>query len=184
MLVLVIFAMLLIFVFKPTVANFLSYVSGNTESITLSERFGFISDTLNGVENTSDAGNRVPIYTIQMEYFIEFPITGAWLFNPNRFAGHSLIFDTLGEFGLIGLFVLFLFFKQIFVKFYLPFKKEEYFGYLVWSFLLYIGLSFVNPTGMFVVLGFLIPGIAYLMQNGKYKIDEKGVPYFEDIVDL
>lgn len=179
---LIAFAAVLYLIFKPLIADFLTYLSYNIQSTTLAERFAFIADSLNGIENKSDVGNRIDRYMISINSFLKYPISGMFLFNRYSTGGHSFILDTFGQFGLVGGLAIFLFFKQIFVKLYLPFRDTTYFGYMVWCFILYIGLSFLNPTGFLLVLGFIVPGIAYLLQDGYYKIGLKGVSYLEDNV--
>jgi hypothetical protein len=151
------FAVLLNFIFKSQIANLMTYIAYNIQSSTLADRFIFIANSLNGVENKSDVGNRINLYMQSINSFLNYPITGTFLFDRYSIGGHSFILDTLGNFGLIGGFALFIFFKQIYVKFYLPFRDTQYFGYMLWSFLLYILLSALNPTGFLIVLGFIIP---------------------------
>lgn len=176
------FAVLFYFIFRLQIANLMTYLAYNIQSSTLAERFIFIADSLNGIENKSDVGNRINLYLMSINSFLKYPIIGTFLFNKNSTGGHSFILDTLGQFGLLGGYALFVFFKQIYVKLYLPFWETKYFGYMLWSFILYIVLSALNPTGFLIVLGFIVPGIAYLLQDGKYRIGVKGVPYLENNV--
>lgn len=179
---LIVFAVLSYFLFKALLADFMTYLSYNIQSSTLADRFKFIADTLNGIENKSDVGNRIDRYMMSINSFLKSPIIGTFLFNRYGTGGHSFILDTLGQFGLIGGMALFIFFKQIYIKFYLPFRNTQYFGYMVWGFILYIGLSVLNPTGFLIVIGFIVPGIAYLLQDKNYKTGSKGAPYLEDNV--
>ncbi|MEN6316041.1 MAG: hypothetical protein ABFD25_17535 [Clostridiaceae bacterium] len=179
---LIVITALLLFIFKSQVAFLLTYLANNVQSSTLRERFLFLANSLKGIENESDVGNRIDLYMMSINSFLKYPLSGAYLFSRSSTGGHSFILDTLGQFGMIGGAALFTFFRQIYIKLYLPFKEKQYFGYMIWSFILYIVLSILNPTGFLIVLGLLVPGIAYILQDGKYRTSPKGVPYLEDNV--
>ena len=61
--------------------------------------------------------------------------------------GHSFILDSLAHYGLVGAAILFFMYRAIYNEFYRPFSDKAGYGFVIYSFLMPLGLSVVN-TGM------------------------------------
>lgn len=170
-------------IFKSFVSNAFLGLSNSVDSITLSLRFRYISDIIVGRDTSNDTDLRFQLYMRSINNFLKYPITGSWIFGRYGSGGHSFILDTLAEYGAIGGTALFIFLKHIFVKLYLPFKDNEFYGYLLWSFIVFLILSLLNPTGFLIVPCFINPGIAYLIQDKNYQLSGR-VPRLESNVGL
>ena len=101
-----------------------------------------------------DLGARYNFYKLSIESFANNPIWGS---KEAALSGHSLILDTLGQSGLVGLFCLIVMYAQIFRSFYKPFKKTNFYGYAFYSFCIAIALAIINPKDNMLVLTFMIP---------------------------
>ena len=86
-----------------------------------------------GATNMVSGGNQT--YTIT-------PATGYHITG-----GHSFILDSLAHYGLVGAAILFFMYRAIYNEFYRPFSDKAGYGFVIYSFLMPLGLSVVN-TGM------------------------------------
>ena len=108
-----------------------------------------------GIEGSED--NRIALYEASLNTFFKNPILGSCLSGGGGIGGHSFILDFMAQFGIIGAVVLFLMYRIIYIKFFLPYKNREGYGFILWMFIQAILLSLIN-TGMFLpVLAIFIP---------------------------
>lgn len=167
---------------KPVMGYLFGGLADITVSQTLSDRFKVISDSFYGIKSTIDAASRFDLYARSIDIFTKHPIFGNWVFGDSSIGGHSFILDILGQYGLIGGAALFLMYCQIYLKFYLPFRNTNYYGYLLYTFFQTILLSTINTGEFFLVIVFIAPAIAYLLQEKKYKSVKRGAMLCEDNV--
>lgn len=169
-------------ILKPLLIILLKFFSENVKSYTLSERLIYLSQTLNGVENTSDVGNRSDVLMVSLNSFIENPLFGSML-SENLTGGHSFILDNLARYGLFGIGSLFLMYRQVIKKLYLPFRDTEYYGYMILSLIQALILSTINTGDFLFVIAFVIPLIGYILQNKSYKSTRRGANLYENSLD-
>ena len=77
-------------------------------------------------DRDSDFYVRSNLYFQSIEGFIKSPLLGQCFINNSKTCGgHSFVFDTLCEFGLLGLFLIILFFGPIFGTMFLSNPKDK-----------------------------------------------------------
>jgi len=139
-------------------------------------KFPILSNKISGMADylqygNTDSAEGVTVRQIKYEEsiltFIDSPIIGNLGREYRRLpGGHSTFIDTLAITGLLGGILFFKILQYYYRRILKPFHLFPTFGYVYWSFLLYIILSFINTTnsvGMAVFL--IIPGIAFLDQR-------------------
>ncbi len=152
--VLMIGILFLVFVYD----NFFPYLS-NLSKLIGSEQVGSRLNELNDFSVRSsyfegDLGSRYELYMTSLNSFANSPIWG----SPNAVAGgHSLLFDSMAKYGLIGFFAMVLMYSQLFRLFYKPFKGARVYGYGLFALAIAIVLAIVNPKDNLPVLTFTIP---------------------------
>lgn len=146
-------------VFSNVITNFLDWLSKTVNSETMSDRLVALSGGTTGLEQSED--NRIELYRKSLNTFFSHPFFGTFFTRQRTDGGHSFILDSLAQFGLLGGVLLFFMYKNIFKRFFLPFKDQKGFGYVVWTFIQAIILSIVN-TGMWLeVLCLFVPILLY-----------------------
>lgn len=156
-----------IFIFlKPIIVDFFYYLGSNNSSQDVAIRFTVLAEKMSGVESSNDTYQlREEVYNKSIKTFLSDPILGAIIHGNKNIGGHSYILDIITSFGLLGFISLFLAYRQIFRWFYLPFRNESYYGYMLWSFLISIILSILNTEPNILTIGFIFPIAAYLIQQ-------------------
>lgn len=153
--ILLIASLLLILFLNNYVSQFLTYISSITGSETIAERFAALAGGKTGLE--SSESNRIALYRKSFSTFLSSPFLGSFLSGGGGLGGHSFILDNLGRYGLIGIVLLFLMYRKIYLYFIAIFENQSGYGYVLWAFLQAIILSIVN-TGMWLeVLTIMIP---------------------------
>ena len=162
-------AMVLLLIFaRPFVGQAFYFIADHSASYSVSERFNAMGDALRGISNDNDAYvTRADVYQRDIEAFVSSPLIGT-IASGGRSGGHSFILDNLALYGLIGLVGLVLFYRQIFVCFYKPFRSEPYYGFMIWSFGTGTMLAILNPTPSIAAIGLLVPLAAFVLQEDKY----------------
>lgn len=159
----------IIFVFllgKYVIGGILIEMSTIISSDTISVRLYDLGTILtHGIDNAEDGdvGTRMDLYNISINSFLQHPLWGG-----NIAGGHSLFFDSLALFGLLGLLAFCLSYKKVWKYFYYPLIGTPYFGYLMFSFVLVIIMAVLNPKDNLGVLTFTIPLFA-LYYKQKYE---------------
>ena len=109
-------------------------------------------------------GSRMELYNMSIQSFLKSPLLG----GIKSIGGHSLFFDSLGRFGLLGLAAFVISYKKIWSEFYKPFSVTPYYGYLLFSFILLVVMAFFNPKDNLSVVTFTIP-LFTLFYNQQYE---------------
>lgn len=170
-------------ILKPLLIILLNFIGSSVKSDTLSERFNYLAQTLNGVQNTSDVGARRDVLMLSLNSFVKNPLLGGVFLNSYSVGGHSYILDNFVKYGLLGVASLFLMYIQIFKKLYYPFINTEYYGYMILSLMQALVLSTINTGNFLFVIAFVIPLIGYVLQNKNYKSTKGGAILFENSLD-
>jgi hypothetical protein len=157
----------LIFIFlKPLIGFLFFYLAIDNVSPDVAMRFIALGEKMMGVETTNDAYLlREEVYNKSIQVFLSDPILGGVFHGSNNIGGHSFILDIITSFGLLGLISLIFAYRKIFRCFYLPFRYESYYGYMLWALLVSIILAILNTVPNILAVGFILPMAAYLIQQ-------------------
>ncbi len=164
----IIISILVMIVFFPLVARGLEALADVIDNETIATRLKDLAGGKEGLEASED--NRLERYMMSFNSFLSHPIFGG-MFNPVSLGGHSFILDRIAQYGMFGVFALIFIYRAIYIKFYRPYKNKKGYGFVFWTFLQSIILSFVN-TGMRIsVLALFVPIIfTYVDKKGnKYE---------------
>lgn len=158
----------IIFIFsKLFISDLLIGISSSVGSETMAVRLNDLGMILKNGMNSADegdVGSRMELYKMSIQSFLESPLCG----GIKSIGGHSLFFDSLGRFGLLGLAAFIISYKKIWNEFYKPFSVAPYYGYLLFSFILVIVMAILNPKDNLGVITFTIPLFA-LFYNQQYE---------------
>ena len=162
---------LVFFVFSSAISSLFMWISENIGSETLAERFESAAHELSGEgsDEESDISLRKDAYLTDLQGFSEHPLFGGWIFGEIKSGGHSYLLGILSKYGLVGIVIVFFIYKKIFVAFYLPHKEKEYFGYMIWSFIIAIFISLINTGEWYFPIAVIIPTITAFLNNAKAK---------------
>lgn len=130
-----------------------SYFAGSPTVSTRLHDLGMMLS--NGFEavNGGDLESRSRLYHQSIQAFMKSPLWG----SGDDVGGHSLLFDTTGRFGLVGLAAFILTYRQAFALFFKPHVNRPYYGYMLFCFLLALILATLNPKDNLGVITFTIP---------------------------
>ena len=157
-----------LFLIKPLIADIFYLFSYKSTSSIVSIRMQVIGDLLMGINNYSEGNTRIPLMLEDINIFIKYPLFGSMLEAKGITSGHSFILNMLAKSGVIGGGCLFIMYRGIFRIFYKPFKNEDFYGYLLYSFLLGILLSIVNTKAWLFNLVIINPILALSISNKMY----------------
>lgn len=131
-------------VFRSMMVDVIAYFANNIESGDVSHRLSDLAASLSGEEISqgSDFESRQDHYKASVDAFVRHPL-GTW--NLMEMGGHSFVLDTLAKYGLLGIFLVYCYFKTIVKNYILPLKAYPYYGYAMVVFLISIIFSVVNP---------------------------------------
>lgn len=162
---------LVFFVFSSAISSAFMWISQNVGSETLSNRFESAALELSGDEasDDSDIALRKDAYLTDLQGFLEHPLLGGWITGEIKSGGHSYLLGILSTYGLVGTVIVFFIYKKIFIMFYLPHKDKEYFGYMLWSFIIAIFISLINTGEWYFPIAVIIPTITAYLNNLKAK---------------
>lgn len=136
----------------------LSSISGKVESEILSSRLDDLVEISLGsynFNNDGDIGARMNHYQISWDYFSRSGCMGTW--DLNKIGGHSYLLDRMATFGLLGLIVFIIMWVSSWKRFLKWYKRSNWYGYVLFSFLVALALSVVNPHNNLFFVGFIIP---------------------------
>ena len=157
--VITIFAILFALVFSNFLSGFLNWLSDLLGSETLGMRLKSLAGGAAGLEQSED--ERLKLYGMSLNTFFTNPLFGNIFSRYRSDGGHSFILDNLAMYGALGGALMVFMYKNIFQRFFQPFKDKPGYGYIVWTFIQAIILSFVN-TGMWLeVLCLFAPLLFY-----------------------
>ena len=101
------------------------------------------------------------LYRMSWETFFRNPLFGNMFERYRTDGGHSFIMDNFAQFGILGAVLMAFMYKNIYQRFFLPFREKPGYGYIVWTFIQALLLSLVN-TGMWLeVLCLFAPLLFY-----------------------
>ena len=152
---------------KIFIGDLLIEVASSVESETMAARLHDLGMILkNGMDyaEEGDVGSRMELYNMSIQSFLKSPLCG----GINSIGGHSLFFDSLGRFGLLGLVAFIISYKKIWKEFYKPFSVAPYYGYLLFCFIQVVVMAILNPKDNLGVVTFTIPLFA-LFYNQQYE---------------
>ena len=152
------------------IGNVFSAIASNMNSVTLSSRFNYIGNLLNGNEitNTMFSGNRMVLYEKSWNAFLSTFGVGGW--SRDIAGGHSFLLDLMAYFGVIGIVCFIIVSRSIYFHNIKPFKHKKIYGYILWSFILTIFLAILNPKLNYYYFIFITPLFALTFENEE---DEK-----------
>jgi|SRR5690625_1988245 len=164
---------------NETLGGYLNKVAYNLENPYVSERLHDIGNNLKGVQSTSShLSNRTILYDMSFNTFIDHPITGVGPYYYVSGVGvgyHSQILDDLARYGVFGLSFYLLFFYTFYKYINKQWKKLDFNGNLFVSLLIFLFVSFLNPTfssqTISIIVFFLLPAlpdiVRYLVESSK-----------------
>jgi len=177
--ILFIIAAISIFIGRFYISDIFYLLSKNMASNVFRIRFSQVAGFLSGANiEKIDGKTRFDLMSKAMNSFFNHPILGNWLYagGDSSSSGHSFILDILAKYGFLGISALIFFYRQIYKKFYLPFKKERFFGYMIICLIISILLGVLNPINDLFALALIIPLSGYIINNnaGKLKVKKGG----------
>lgn len=130
-----------------------------------STRFKYIAYSLIGksMRDDSGVGDRMDLYKKSLDLFAESKGMGVW--NERSVGGHSFIFDAMGSFGIIGIIAVIIVYFTVYELYLKPYKNKEFYGYMVWSYLVAVVLAFLNPKAYYFFFMVMLPLFAISMSD-------------------
>lgn len=137
----------------PYVLSYLATLIPNEDVAT---RFNDLSLMLSGnvIEDGNDIEQRSTQYQRSIDGFLNSSLLGTW---DNNTGGHSFLLDTLCRFGLLGLALFIIMMIRAYKLYVKPFVNEPFYGYLLFSFVLYAISLIVNPQPNILVISLIFP---------------------------
>lgn len=132
----------------------------NTEFGVYTERLGNISDLVSGNQiDAGDTANRIMLYKQSINSFFNNPLTGG------SAGGHSIILDTIGRLGILGLIITIWAFSNLKKKSVEPYSYHQLYSYYLYMFMIQIIVGIMNPVLCLEVFLFVIPLFAISFQK-------------------
>ena len=154
-----VFAIIFILLFSNIITGILNWLSDVLGSDTLGMRLKSLAGGAAGLEQSED--QRLKLYRMSWETFFRNPLFGNMFERYRTDGGHSFIMDNFAQFGILGAVLMAFMYKNIYQRFFLPFREKPGYGYIVWTFIQALLLSLVN-TGMWLeVLCLFAPLLFY-----------------------
>ena len=158
---------------KPILTEVLYFAAEYNESQAVSVRLKSMGDITSGVGTKAlEYTERIDRYNKSIDAFKSSPIIGVF-YTSKKPGGHSFLLDYLALFGILGIIGLVIFYRQVYNFLYRPFKNESYYGYMIWSLFSSLILGFLNPTASIFIICFIVPLMAYSLQEKKYVIKRR-----------
>lgn len=161
--ILVVILVILFIINSLYFADLFEYLGETVQSETLAQRFGELAELLREGESSADgnATNRMDLYKKSINAFFESGMMGVW--NDGGIGGHSFMFDTMGRYGLIGVFAIIVMYRMIYKMFIGPYRREDFYPYLFFIYMIAIFMAFINPKTYLFIFICLIPLFAQKM---------------------
>ena len=160
-----IFSVIFILLFQGAISDFLLSLADRVDSKILSDRIIAFAGGRRSLEASDD--KRILFYRYSFETFLSSPLYGKMFGKPGKLGGHSAILDTMALYGLIGLGLLYAMYKRIYNIFIRPYSNNSGYGFIVWTFIQAIFLSFINTGLWFEVLALYMPLVIFAINNKK-----------------
>lgn len=148
----------------PILSLGFEFLAKNVDSEILSQRFqelSVFSNNESSLDEESDLGTRFQLWTSSFRGFLEYPITGCYIWGKVEtlkwVGGHSFILDFMCQFGILGLFLIVLMFRYIYKLFLHPYKKHPIYVYAYIAYWINIIQCLLNTTTAEIILVFLVP---------------------------
>lgn len=152
-------------------ANLFEWLSNTVENEEFASRFEFLANLLSGqsLSDTSVSGlERLELYQISWDAFWESSLLGGW--NRLPLGGHSFVLDTLGNYGILGGICLLFMNYGIYSICLRPYKKEEFYPYFLWIYIMALFMAIINPKTYLFIFICMLPLFARMMRkNSKGK---------------
>ena len=160
-----------ILIFKSSISYMIYNIANRLESIILSERLVYISDLLaNKDVSSNEIDGRFNLIGSALKTFIRNPIFGTFMNNTNSgISGHSFILDNLAKFGILGFAGIYLLYFQIYKYFFRPYRNQNFFIYMLYSFFISIVLGLFNPIDSLFAIAFIVPLAGFFIVGKKYR---------------
>ena len=159
----IVVALAIILLLRTFIANMFESLTNIVESETISERFKYISDLLSGNSVDDAEGNRMELYAKSFNAFWDSGMMGIW--NNGLTGGHSFILDTLGIYGIFGMYAIIAVYTAMYKVFICKHKDKDYFAYLLYVYILGVLMAVINTKmNLFIFICF-IPIFAFVMDN-------------------
>ena len=165
-----------------SIYDILIYLSDKIEIHQISIRFNQLADLILYGDNSGDALYRLVLYRQSIDAFMQYPLTGIIIYNPNyALSGHSAFLDILGGIGLLGFipYVLFLWYSykiSINKTEHRKLKNAIRTSYIVFCFIGSINTLATSLTIMLFLLFFVswypvfVEDIKFKQNNGNIKL--------------
>lgn len=170
----VMFAIFLLF--QPAFEKFFLWLADIFESKVFNERLTALAGGVNGIENSES--NRIDLYRKSLYAFAKSPVFGNMFNRSFAGGGHSFILDILANYGILGGGALLLIYRNVYRNFFAPFKNEQGYAFVIWTFVQAIVLSIVNTNLWLSVLALFTP-VLFSYIYDRYESDN----YYEDYLD-
>ena len=154
------------------IADLLRRLAQNSESEIFSTRFNELATLLEGGDyiDAGNAGNRAERYRRSFETLVNTNLIGRWGDKSmGSIGGHSFILDTMGQYGIIGVIALVIIYTTIYNLYIKPHKKENFYPYLFYVYLVAIILAFLNSKTYLFVFMVVFPTFASTMKEKSIK---------------
>lgn len=164
------------FLFQPAFEKFFLWLADIFDSKVFNERLTALAGGVNGIENSES--NRIELYNMSINAFIKNPVFGNTFNRSFAGGGHSFILDCLANYGILGGGAILLIYRNVYRNFFAPFKNEQGYAFVIWTFVQAIVLSIVNTNLWLSVLALFAP-VLFSAIYDRYESDN----YYEDSLD-
>ena len=155
---------------KTLIGHSFEYLADNVESEMVSNRLHNLSVGILEGENKleGDVEARMDYYQMSLDAFLENPITGS---RTAELGGHSYILDKCARYGILGIAAIIIMLLRLYKLFYKPYVSHNFYGSIIFTYLISILFMFVNTKANLMVTSFLIPLfiISYKQNNYDYE---------------
>lgn len=142
---------------RPILVKLFLWLSTRIDSHTIASRMSDIAVFFSGsvIGNYGSVSNRILLYQKSWNTFLSTFGFGSWI--DGRIGGHSYILDCIGLFGVLGLIAVIFTFTSIWKNLIKQYKYVNYYGYLVWAFIVAIVFALINPKLNIYYFIFILP---------------------------
>lgn len=155
-------------------ANLFEWLANTVENEEFASRFEFLANLLSGqsLSGTSTSGSeRLELYQISWDAFWDSNMIGGW--NRLPLGGHSFVLETLGNYGVLGGICLFLMHYGIYRICLHPYKKERFYPYFLWIYIMALVMAIINPKTYMFIFICMLPLFARMMRKNSKRKEAK-----------
>lgn len=147
-------ALISLIFFEEIFGSLLKWLADVIDSKEISSRLRALSGGIEGIEGFED--NRWALYMTSLNTFLDSPLLGSVISGGSN-GGHSFILDFLASYGLVGAAILFAIYWVVYTRLFYHFRNRIGYGYVIWTFIQVLFLSFVNTGIWLTIIGFIAP---------------------------